>query len=152
MEAQQEYKGLIRHGAKLINAYSSASTIRLTVILRKAYGGPYILMGCRQLGADRHYVWPDAEVAVMKAEGAVAVISHSQLVKLEGVEKEAFLKEQLLEYQKQYMNSDMVLKHHFVDAELRPERTREILYQDLIRLAGRTITVPLVKKHTNIPM
>ncbi|MGN0154017.1 MAG: acyl-CoA carboxylase subunit beta [Lachnospiraceae bacterium] len=152
MEAEQEYKGLIRHGAKMINAYANATTIRLVVILRKAYGGPYILMGCKQLGADRHYVWPDAEVAVMKAEGAVAVISHSQLVKLEGVEKEEFLKEQLAEYQKLYMNSDMVLKRHFVDAEIKPEKTREILYQDLIRLAGNPADKQLHKKHTNMPV
>lgn len=152
MEAEQEYRGLIRHGAKMINVYANATTIRLTVILRKAYGGPYILMGCKQLGADRHYVWPDAEVAVMKAEGAVAVISHSQLMKLEGMEKEAFLEEQLSEYRKHYMNSDMVLKRHFVDEEIRPEKTREILYQDLIRLAGKPVNKQLNKKHTNVPV
>lgn len=152
MEAEQEHRGLIRHGAKMINAYADATTIRLTVILRKAYGGPYILMGCKQLGADRHYVWPDAEVAVMKAEGAVAVISHSQLAKLEGVQKDTFLEEQLCEYQKLYMNSDMVLKHHFVDGEIRPEKTREILYQDLIRLAGKPAEGTLHKKHTHMPV
>lgn len=152
MEAEQEHKGLIRHGAKMINAYANASTIRLAVVLRKAYGGPYILMGCKQLGADRHYVWPDAEVAVMKAEGAVAVISHGQLSKLEGVEKETFLKEQLEEYQKLYMNSDMVLKRHFVDEEIKPEKTREILYQDLIRLSGKPVGVSVNKKHTVMPV
>lgn len=152
MEAEQEYKGLIRHGAKMIQAYAGATTIRLTVILRKAYGGPYIFMGCKQLGADRHYVWPDAEVAVMKAEGAVAVICHSQLGKLEGVEREDYLREQLAEYQKQYMNSDMVLQRHFVDAEIAPERTREILYQDLIRLGGQAAEKMLKKKHANIPV
>lgn len=152
MEAEQEYKGLIRHGAKMIQAYANATTIRLTVILRKAYGGPYIFMGCKQLGADKHYVWPETEVAVMKAEGAVAVICHSQIGKLEGVEKEDYLKEQLSEYQKHYMNSDMVLRRHFVDDEIRPEKTREILYQDLIRLSGRPISKVLPKKHANIPV
>lgn len=152
MEAEQEHKGLIRHGAKMINAYADATTIRLTVILRKAYGGPYILMGCKQLGADRHYVWPGAEVAVMKAEGAVAVISHGQLAKLEGVQKDAFLEEQLCEYRKLYMNSNMVLKRHFVDEEIRPEKTREILYQDLIRLAGKPEAGRLHKKHTHMPV
>lgn len=152
MEAEQEHKGLIRHGAKMIQAYANATTIRLTVILRKAYGGPYIFMGCRQLGADRHYVWPEAEVAVMKAEGAVAVICHSQLGKLEGVEKEDYLREQLSQYQQHYMNSDMVLKRHFVDDEIKPEKTREILYQDLIRLSGRPVSQGLSKKHANIPV
>lgn len=152
MEAEQEYKGLIRHGAKMIHAYANATTIKLTVILRKAYGGPYIFLGCKQLGADRSYVWPDVEVAVMKAEGAVAVISHSQLAKLEGIEKKEFLKEQLAEYQKRYMNSDMVLDRHFVDAEIVPEQTRQILYQDLIRLTGKPAAVLVEKKHTNSPV
>ncbi|MBO5468939.1 MAG: methylmalonyl-CoA carboxyltransferase [Lachnospiraceae bacterium] len=152
MEAEQEYRGLIRHGAKMIHAYANATTIKLTVILRKAYGGPYIFLGCKQLGADRSYVWPDVEVAVMKAEGAVAVISHSQLSKLEGIEKKEYLREQLAEYQKKYMNSDMVLNRHFVDAEIAPERTRQVLYQDLIRLIGKPATILVEKKHTNPPV
>lgn len=152
MEAEQEHKGLIRHGAKMIQAYANATTIRLAVVLRKAYGGPYILMGCKQLGADRHYVWPGAEVAVMKAEGAVAVISHGQMAKLEGVEKEAFLQDQLTQYQKLYMNSNMVLKRHFVDEEIRPEKTREVLYQDLLRLSGKPAEKNISKKHTVMPV
>lgn len=152
MEAEQEHKGLIRHGAKMIQAYANATTICLTVILRRAYGGPYIFMGCKQLGADRHYVWPEAEVAVMKAEGAVAVVCHSQLSKLEGMERDDYLEEQLLEYEKHYMNSDMVLSRHFVDAEIKPENTREILYQDLIRLSGKKMEKMLQKKHANIPV
>ena len=152
MEAEQEYKGLIRHGAKMIHAYAQATTIRLTVILRKAYGGPYIFMGCKQLGTDRHYVWPDAEVAVMKAEGAVAVISHSQLSRLEGKEKEQYLKEQLQEYRKKYMNSDMVLQRHFVDDKLEPSNTRRQLYQDLIALSETKKTDLIIKKHGNMPV
>lgn len=152
MEAEQEYKGLIRHGAKMIDAYANATTIRLTVILRKAYGGPYIFMGCKQLGSDRHYVWPDVSVAVMKAEGAVAVISHGQLSKLEGKEKSEYLEEQLQEYTRKYMNSKMVLQRHFVDEEIRPEKTRECLYQDLIRLSGQKEQVWIEKKHANKPV
>lgn len=151
MAAEQEHKGLIRHGAKMIYAYSEATTIRLTVVLRKAYGGPFIFMGCKQLGADRHYVWPGAQVAVMKAEGAVAVISHGKLSELEGVEKEAYLKEQLEEYRKNYMNSKVVLERHFVDSELQPQRTREQLYQDLIRLEGKPVLQGLQKKRGNMP-
>lgn len=152
MEAEQEYKGLIRHGAKMIQSYANATTIRLTVILRKAYGGPFIFMGCKQLGTDRHYVWPKAQVAVMKAEGAVAVISNSQLSQLEGVEKEIYLQKQLDAYRKAYMNSDMVLKRHFVDVEIKPEQTREVLYQDLIRLAGAPVKQTVTKKHPNSPV
>lgn len=152
MEAEQEHKGLIRHGAKMIQAYASATTIRLTVILRKAYGGPYIFMGCKQLGADKHYVWPDAQVAVMKAEGAVAVISNNQLSQLEGVEREAFLAKQLEEYRKAYMNSNIVLKRNFVDMEIKPEQTRDVLYQDLIRLAGKPENMLVERKRPNCPV
>lgn len=152
MTAEQEHKGLIRHGAKMIHAYANATTIRLTVVLRKAYGGPYILFGCKQLGADRQYVWPQAEVAVMKAEGAVAVISHSQLGQLEGVEKSEFLKQQLESYKGKYMNSKMVLDRHFVDGEIEPAKTREVLYQDLIRLSGKSVTEVVKKKHGNMPV
>ena len=152
MEAEQEQKGLIRHGAKMIQAYANATTIRLTVILRKAYGGPYIFMGCKQLGADKHYVWPKAQVAVMKAEGAVAVISNSRLSQLEGVEKEVYLKEQLEHYKKAYMNSDTVLKRGFVDMQIKPEQTRAILYEDLIRLTGMKVDNIVERKHPNYPV
>lgn len=152
MEAEQEYKGLIRHGAKMIQSFAGATTIKLTVILRKAYGGPYILMDCKQLGSDRHYVWPSAEVAVMKAEAAVAVISHSQLSHLEGIEKEEYLNQQLSEYKKRYMNSDMVLERHFVDEVLEPKDTRRQLYQDLIKYSELKETFPVKKKHANVPV
>lgn len=152
MEAEQEYKGLIRHGAKMVHAYAEASTIRLTVILRKAYGGPFIFMGCKQLGADKHYVWPGAEVAVMKAEGAVAVICHGKLSELEGVEKEDYIKVQLEEYRKNYMNSKVVLDRGFVDEEIRPEDTRELLYRDLIRLKDKPVTENVHKKRSNVPV
>ncbi len=152
MTAEQEQRGLIRHGAKLLQAYGGATTIRLTVILRKAYGGPYILMGCKQLGADRHYVWPEAQVAVMKAEAAVAVISHSQLNRLEGREKEDFLKEQLEHYKEKYMNSNMVLKRNFVDEQIDPEQTRRRLYQDLIRFSQEKPDLLPNKKHANTPV
>ena len=152
MEAEQEYKGLIRHGAKMVRAYADATTIRLTVILRKAYGGPYIFMGCKQLGADRHYVWPGAQVAVMKAEGAVAVISHNQLSVLEGRSKEDYLAEQMEEYKKHFMNSQIVLERHFVDAEILPDDTRRTLYEDLIRLSEERQQTTVRKKHSNPPM
>ena len=152
MEAEQEYKGLIRHGAKMIQAYAQASTICLTVILRKAYGGPYIFMGCKQLGADKHYVWPGAEVAVMKAEGAVAVLCQKELAGLSGEEKENYLKEQMAEYQEHYMNSKLVLDRHFVDEEIRPEQTRQILYRDLLYLSGQQSEISITKKHANLPV
>jgi acetyl-CoA carboxylase carboxyltransferase component len=152
MEAEQEHKGLIRHGAKMIDAYAEATTLRLTVILRKGYGGPYIFMGCKQLGADRHYVWPKAEVAVMKAEGAVAVICHGKLRQLQGEEKEAYLESQIENYKENYMNSKQVLEKRFVDMEIRPEMTREILYEDLMRLSLKPKEEKPRRKHSNMPV
>ena len=109
-------------------------------------------MGCKQIGANRHYVWPEAEVAVMKAEGAVAVLSHNELLQLRGEEKKQYLEKKLSEYQKNYMNSKLVLQKHFVDEEIRPEKTREILYRDLLHLSGDIISFPIVKKHSNAPV
>lgn len=152
MEAEQEHKGLIRHGAKMVHAYAQATTIKLTVILRKGYGGPYIFMGCKQLGADRHYVWPGAEVAVMKAEGAVAVICQKHLSQLEGEEKEKYLQQQIESYKEDYMNSRVVLERGFVDCEIRPEMTREILYEDLKRLSMLKESEVQYKKHSNAPV
>ena len=152
MEAEQEHKGLIRHGAKMIHAYAQATTLRLTVILRKGYGGPYIFMGCKQLGADKHYVWPKAEVAVMKAEGAIAVICQKELRQLEGKEKKEFLKNQIEWYKDTYMNSRLVLENNYVDEEIRPELTREILYDDLMRYERKPAEEMPPKKHSNMPV
>ncbi|MDO5156829.1 MAG: carboxyl transferase domain-containing protein [Eubacteriales bacterium] len=151
MEAEQEHKGLIRHGAKMIQAYAQATTIKLTVILRKGYGGPYIFMGCKQLGADRHYVWPGAEVAVMKAEGAVAVICQGTLRQMHGEEKKKYLQQQIEKYRACYMNSRVVLENGFVDEEIRPELTREILYNDMIRLSNKKEKM-IERKHANMPV
>lgn len=152
MEAEQEHKGLIRHGAKMIHAYAQATTLRLTVILRKGYGGPYIFMGCKQLGADKHYVWPKAEVAVMKAEGAVAVICQKELRQLEGKEKKEFLEKQIEWYKDTYMNSRLVLENNYVDEEIRAELTREILYDDLMRYELKPAEEMPPKKHSNMPV
>lgn len=152
MEAEQEHRGLIRHGAKMIQAYAQATTLKLTIILRKGYGGPYIFMGCKQIGADKHYVWPNAEVAVMKAEGAVAVICQKELRQLEGKEKEEYLKKQIAWYKDTYMNSRIVLENNFVDEEIRPEMTREILYDDLTRFERKPMEELPPKKHANIPV
>src|SRR5205085_6785454 len=79
----QEYGGIIRHGAKLLFAYSAATVPKITVILRKAYGGAYIAMCARDLGADRAYAWPTAEIAVMGAEGAAEIVFRNEIQKAE---------------------------------------------------------------------
>lgn len=152
MEAEEEYKGLIRHGAKMIHAYAQATTLKLTIILRKGYGGPYIFMGCKQLGADKHYVWPGAEVAVMKAEGAVAVICQKELRQLPKEEQTAYFEKQIAWYKDTYMNSRLVLENHFVDEQIQPELTRERLYDDLVCYERKPAEVLPQKKHSNIPV
>lgn len=149
MKADEERKGLIRHGAKLIYAYSEATTIKLTVIVRKAYGGPYILLGSKQLEGDRSYVWPNAQVAVMPAKGAVAVIYHSHRIE---ENPEAYLAARLEEYNKAYMNSKMVLDMEFVDRELDPSLTRDTLYHDILDILSESKTPRINKKHGNTPV
>ena len=148
----QEKKGIIRHGAKLLYAYAEASTIKLTVILRKAYGGAYLAMCCKQIGADYVYAWPGAEIAVMGAEAAAEVIYHRELLKLSGEEKEHFLEEKSGEYRTVCMNADKALKEGYVDEAILPEMTRERLYSDigLLRDKGELLVIP--KKHGNIPL
>lgn len=151
MEATEEKKGLIRHGAKMVYAYANATTIKLTVIVRKAFGGPYIFLGSKQLGADKSYVWPGAQVAVMGAEGAVAVIYHNQIYRVEG-DKEEYVRERTREYEEVYMNSKTVLDGGFVDEEILAEDTRDVLYNDLLKYSKEDIKPRLNKKHGNMPV
>jgi len=148
----QENAGIIRHGAKLLYAYAEATTIKLTVILRKAYGGAYIAMCSKHLRADMVYCWPEAEIAVMGAEGAVPIIYGNQLKGMMEEEKKVFLEEQLMNYKKQYINATTALEEGFVDELLLPEETRERLYKDLVALEGKKDLIQIHKKHGNIPL
>lgn len=148
----QENDGIIRHGAKLLYAYAEATTIKLTVILRKAYGGAYIAMCSKHLRADMVYCWPEAEIAVMGAEGAVPIIYGNQLKGMMEEEKKVFLEEQLVNYKKQYINANTALEEGFVDELLLPEETRERLYRDLVALEGKKDLIKIHKKHGNIPL
>lgn len=148
----QELKGIIRHGAKLLYAYAEATAIKLTVILRKAYGGAYLAMCCKQLGADFVYAWPKAEIAVMGADAAAEVIYHKELSKLEKEEKARFLEEKIKEYQSVCMNANKALIEGYVDEAIEPEDTRERLFQDMILLRDKKGTMFIGKKHGNIPL
>jgi acetyl-CoA carboxylase carboxyltransferase component len=152
MRLEEEQKGLIRHGAKMIHAYANATTIKLTVILRKAYGGPYIFFGSKQLGADKSYIWPKASVTVMKAEAAVAVIYHNEVQRIESIEKEDYLLEKVKLYKEDFMNSKGILAGGFVDEELEPEDTRRRLYEDLLYFNRNKRKDTIIKKHGNMPV
>jgi acetyl-CoA carboxylase carboxyltransferase component len=106
---QQEHMGIIKHGAKLLYAYSEATTIKLTVILRKAYGGAYIAMCSKHLRADYVNAWPGSEVAVMGAEGAVPIIYHKEIEQLNYNIKDLFIQEKVIQYKKVHMNVSAAL-------------------------------------------
>ena len=149
---EQEFKGIIRHGAKLLYAYSEATTIKLNVILRKAYGGAYIAMCSKHLGADFVYAWPGSEISVMGAEVAIEVIYHKQLNALSEDEKKAFFNQKAEEYRKSCMSAKRALIEGYVDEEIKPEETRRRLFHDLRLLAEKESVLKLEKKHGNIPL
>ena len=155
----QEYKGIIRHGAKLLYAYSEATTIKINVILRKAYGGAYIAMSSKHLRADFVYAWPTAEIAVMGADGAADILYGKQMKNMNPAEKAAFRSEKIDEYNEKFMNPSIASMHGYVDEIIKPEATRERVYADILMLADkRSIDVihkkrkyPIVKNIKKIP-
>ncbi len=150
---QEEHNGILRHGAKLLYAYTEATTIKLTVILRKAYGGAYIAMGSAHLGADRVYVLPTAEIAVMGAEAAVSVIYKKRLAAMEDkAERAEFLKQETDRYCQTYMNAAVALHEGFVDELLQPEELRSRLRDDIAALSKKIPMRHIPKKHGNLPL
>ena len=148
----QERKGIIRHGAKLLYAYSEATTTKLNVILRKAYGGAYIAMCSKHLRADFVYAWPNAEIAVMGAEGAVDILFAKEMKKLGADECARFRDVKIAEYNKDFMSARVASMQGYVDEVIKPEATRERLYADLLMLSGKKDIVSVEKKHGNIPL
>jgi acetyl-CoA carboxylase carboxyltransferase component len=140
---EQEQRGIIRHGAKMLFAYSEAEVLKITVILRKAYGGAYLAMCSKELGADMVYAWPGAEMAVMSAHAAVDVLYKNA----EAHEKERYL----AEYQKQFLNPYEAAHMGYVDEVIEPARTRDHV---LRVLTDYWEILPYKKKnsHKNIPL
>lgn len=149
---EQEHNGIIRHGAKLLVAYGEASTIKLTVVLRKAYGGAYIAMGSKHMGADLVYVLPTAQIAVMGAEGAVKTIHRRSANALSKEERIAYLAEKTKEYEEAFMNADIALANGYADMVVSPSKLRKRLYQDLLLLQNKNTAANAQKKHGNIPL
>lgn len=150
--AAQESKGIIRHGAKMLYAYSEATTTKITVIMRKAYGGAYIAMNSKRLRADKVYAWPKAEIAVMGAEAACEVLYAKKLKNLEGEEKQKFFQQKVDKYTEECMNARKALSHGYVDEIIEPAETRNHLLKDLKKLDGKTKEHTIHKKHGNIPL
>jgi len=150
--SDQERKGIIRHGAKLLFAYSEATVPKLTVIMRKAYGGAYIAMCSKHLRADAVYTWPTAQMAVMGSDGAVDILYGKQMKDMSPEEKAAFAKEKRDEYTQLYMNPDLGLKNGYVDDTIMPRETRARLFDDLNMFMLKKAGEHPIKKHGNIPL
>jgi len=140
----QEHAGVIRHGAKVLYAYSEATVPKLTVILRKAYGGGYIAMGSRHLRADFVFAWPTAEIAVMGPEGAANIIFRKEIT--EAPNPEEMRQQKVKEYKEKFANPYVAASRGYIDAVIEPEETRKILLHALEVAVEKTVTMPR-KKH-----
>ena len=146
---EQEFGGIIRHGAKLLYAYSEATVPRVSIILRKAYGGAYIAMDSRSLGADFCLAWPTAEIAVMGPEGAVNIVNRRDI---EAAEDQNAKRAELVEnYRERYANPYIAAARGWVDEVIDPRDTRAFIIKGL-ELASNKRVQRLMRKHGNIPL
>ena len=155
--AEQEHAGIIRRGAKVINAYATATVPLVTVILRKAYGGAYIVMGSKAIGADLNFCWPGAEIAVLGAAGAVGIIHRRDLKAVRdehGDQAAEAERERLIgEYTEAVINPDKAVAIGEIDAVIAPEDTRTVIVDSLAALADkRDSRHTPTKKHDNVPL
>jgi len=145
----QEHQGIIRHGAKLLFAYCEATVPRIQMILRKAYGGAYIVMDSRSIGADLSFAWPTNEIAVMGAEGAVNVIFRKEIAAAD--DPEALREELVAEYTEQLVHPYYAAERGLVDDIIDPGDTRAVIARGLAMLRNKRETLP-AKKHGNAPL
>ena len=149
---QQEYGGIISHGAKLLYAYGEATVPKVTVTLRKSYGGAHITMSCKQLRGDINYAWPSANIAVMGAEGAVEILYSKEIRAIEDpVEQARVANERKSEYNDLFCNPYNAASYGFIDDVIEPRNTRFRVIRALEQLAGKKQTNPW-KKHDNLPL
>jgi propionyl-CoA carboxylase beta chain len=146
---EQEWGGIIRHGAKLLYAYAEATVPKLTVITRKAYGGAYDVMSSKHIRADFNVAWPTAEVAVMGPEGAVNIVFRHELEKAE--DPEARRAELIADYKERFANPYTAAERGYVDAVIAPRRTRPWLIIALETALSKREPKPK-RKHGNIPL
>jgi methylmalonyl-CoA decarboxylase subunit alpha len=148
----QEYGGIIIHGAKLLFAYGEATVPKITVTLRKSYGGAHDVMSCKQLRGDLNYAWPSAEIAVMGAKGAVEVLETKTLSLIDDPEeKQKFIREKEEEYQEKFTNPYQAAKYGFIDDIIEPRNTRFRIIRGLQTLSTKKDYNP-PKKHSNLPL
>ena len=145
----QEWNGIIVHGAKLLYAFSEATVPRITVITRKAYGGAYDVMNSKHIGADMNFAWPSAEIAVMGAKGASEIIFKNEIAAASNPEEK--LKEKEAEYAELFANPYTAAQRGFVDEVIEPRFTRRKLIKAFSMLENKVVDTPK-RKHGNIPL
>lgn len=146
---EQEHGGIIRHGAKLLYAFTEATVPRITVILRKAYGGAYLVMNSKHIHCDVNYAWPTAEIAVMGPKGAAEVIYRREIQA--AADQEALLAEKMEAYRQTFANPFLAARRGYIDDVIFPRDTRHRLIRTLQVLEGKEIKGPY-RKHGNIPL
>lgn len=148
----QEYGGIILHGAKLLYAYGEATVPKVTIILRKSYGGAYIVMSSKHLRGDINYAWPTAEIAVMGGKGAVEVLMGKEIKAIEDKEKQAeFIAEKEAEYRDTFANPYVAARDGYIDDVIEPRNTRFRVIRALESLKNKRLENP-AKKHDNLPL
>ena len=145
----QEYNAVILHGAQLLYAYGEATVPKITINLRKSYGGSHIVMGCKQLRSDLNFAWPSAEIAVMGAGGAVAVLYAKEAKTHE--DPRSFLAEKEEEYTEMFANPYQAAQYGYIDDVIEPRNTRFRICRGLAQLANKRQSLP-AKKHGCMPM
>jgi propionyl-CoA carboxylase beta chain len=148
---QQEFGGIIKHGAKLLFAYAEATVPKITVITRKAYGGAYCVMASKHIRTDANFAWPSAEIAVMGAEGAVNIVYRRELEKADDANRETLRQEKIAEFRDRFTNPLVAAERGYIDAVIEPAGTRSKLITSLRALENKRDTNPR-KKHGNIPL
>jgi propionyl-CoA carboxylase beta chain len=147
----QEFGGIIRHGAKLLYAYAEATSPKITVITRKAYGGAYCVMGSKHLRCDVNLAWPSAEIAVMGAEGAVNIVYRRELAAAPAAAREDVRSAKIQEFRQRFANPFVAAEYGFIDAVIEPRETRPRVIRALRMLETKVDPSPR-KKHGNIPL
>ncbi len=147
----QEFGGIITHGAKLMFAYGEATVPKVTITLRKSYGGAHDVMSCKQLRGDLNYAWPSAEIAVMGAKGAIEVLHGRKMMELNDDEKTKFINEQEIEYNEKFANPYNAASYGYIDDVIEPRNTRFRVIRAFQSLQTKKQCNP-AKKHSNIPL
>lgn len=145
----QEYGGIIRHGAKLLYAFCESTVPRISIITRKAYGGAYVVMNSKSIGADLAFAWPSAELAVMGSQGAVEIVYRSELTN--ATDPDALRSELVDEYTERYATPYIAAERGYVDDVIDPAETRRVLVRSLEMLSTKREELPK-RKHGNMPL